>query len=336
MNQIDRYVYAVTRYLPEDIREDVSKELRGNIEDMLPKQPTEQEINQVLLEFGSPFKLANEYNPKKRYLIGPGYYDYYISILKMVVGICIAVFAGLSMVEWVVDLPIKINHVESVIKLTTSILAAGVEGALQAFFWVTLVFFMIERSGVEEGRMPFSKEHWKPEDLPKIPMNHKSKISRGETVFSIFMTVLFTTFLYFQPQLIAIYIKDDNGLMNATPLFNIDRLQTYMPIILGMAFLQLGVYIWQYMKGNWNLPLAIGNAFNNILFAIMVAVMLYDNSLFHEGFFSEVAKLLKTSTKVVLEWSERARWICMIIIIVICIGESVVSFVKTRDKIVLH
>lgn len=329
MNLIDRYVYAVTRYLPEDIQEDVSKELRGNIEDMLSNQPTEQEIYQVLQEFGSPKKLANEYNPKKRYLIGPGFYDQYISILKMVVGICIAVFAGISVIEWAVDVPLNVNQVESITKLITSIVAAGVEGALQAFFWVTLVFFILERSGVEDGRMPFSNEQWKPEDLPEIPVSNKSKISRGETIFSIFITVFFTAFIYFQPQLIAVYIKDDNGITNATPLFNIDRLEIYMPIILIMAFLQLGIYIWKYLKGHWYLPLAVGNAVNNALFAIMVAVMLNDNSLFHEGFFTEAAKIFKTSTKTVMEWSERSVWICMIIIIAISIGESVVGFVKS-------
>jgi hypothetical protein len=250
----------------------------------------------------------------------------------MVVGICIAVFTGISIIEWAVDVPIKINQLESLTKLITSIIAAGVEGALQAFFWVTLVFVILERSGVENGRMPFSKEQWKPTDLPEIPVNNKRKISRGETIFSVFMTVFFTAFIYFQPQLIAIYIKDDNGITNATPLFDIDRLQTYMPIILFLAFLQLGIYIWQYLKGSWNIALAIGNTINNVLFAIMVAVMINDNSLFHEGFFSEAAKIFKTSTKVALEWSERSRWICMMIIIAICIGESVVGFVKSAKS----
>jgi hypothetical protein len=35
MEMIDRYVYAVTKRLPEKQREDVSDELRGLIEDML-------------------------------------------------------------------------------------------------------------------------------------------------------------------------------------------------------------------------------------------------------------------------------------------------------------
>jgi hypothetical protein len=300
---------------------------------MLSEQPTEQEIYQVLQEFGSPLKLANEYNPKKRYLIGPGYYDHYISVLKMIVGICIAVFAGISIVEWAVDMPTKFSQVESITNLITSTISAVVEGALQAFFWVTLIFFILERSGVEDGRIPFSKEQWKPENLPEIPVNTKSKISRSETVISVFMTVFFTAFIYFQPQLIAIYIKDGNGITSVTPLFVIDRLQTYMPIILCLAFVQLGIYIWKYLKGYWTLPLAIGNTINNILFAIMVAVMLNDNSLFHEGFFLKAVKIFAPSATSAMEWSERSRWICMVVIIAICIGESVAGFIKsTRSR----
>ena len=36
MKLIDRYIYAVTSYLPEEAREDVGKELKSNIEEMLP------------------------------------------------------------------------------------------------------------------------------------------------------------------------------------------------------------------------------------------------------------------------------------------------------------
>jgi hypothetical protein len=106
-----------------------------------------------------------------------------------------------------------------------------------------------------------------------------------------------------------------------------------MPIILCLAFVQLGIYIWKYLKGYWTLPLAIGNTINNILFAIMVAVMLNDNSLFHEGFFLKAVKIFAPSATSAMEWSERSRWICMVVIIAICIGESVAGFIKsTRSR----
>ncbi|NLZ83527.1 MAG: hypothetical protein GX915_07675 [Clostridiales bacterium] len=92
MKLIDRYIYAVTGYLPEETREDVGRELQSNIKEMLPDNPSEDQVYKVLVDLGNPWELASEYNSKKRYLIGPIYYHNYISVLKLVIGICIAVF----------------------------------------------------------------------------------------------------------------------------------------------------------------------------------------------------------------------------------------------------
>ena len=73
MNLIDRYVYSVAEYLPGDIANDVTRELRSNIEDMLPENHTEEDVYRVLEELGNPLELAKEYHPGKRYLIGPGF-----------------------------------------------------------------------------------------------------------------------------------------------------------------------------------------------------------------------------------------------------------------------
>ena len=43
MEMMERYIYAVTKYLPEAQREDVAMELSGNILDMLPESPSEEE-----------------------------------------------------------------------------------------------------------------------------------------------------------------------------------------------------------------------------------------------------------------------------------------------------
>jgi uncharacterized membrane protein len=85
MNLIDRYVYAVTEHLPANTKEDVSKELRANIMDMLPDNPSEDEIKAVLTKLGNPVKLAHEYSQSKNYLIGPELYDSYITVVKIVV-----------------------------------------------------------------------------------------------------------------------------------------------------------------------------------------------------------------------------------------------------------
>lgn len=54
MDLIEKYVYEVVRHLPEDSREDVKKELRSNILDMLAEDYTEDDVRKVLTELGDP------------------------------------------------------------------------------------------------------------------------------------------------------------------------------------------------------------------------------------------------------------------------------------------
>ncbi len=331
MNLIDRYVYAVTEYLPEDIREDVGKELRTNIEDMLPEPATEKDIYQVLEELGSPWKLANEYNPRKRYLIGPGYYDKYLSTLKTVIGICILVFTGIALLTWVLDLQNSGSQFENASKLITDLLSAVFEGALQGAFWVTIVFVVLERCGVEAGNIPYFNKRWTPEDLPVVPVSKSSRISRVETVFSMFFTILFAALVYFRPQLIAIYVKDDTGTVDATPLFNTERLQSYILIILLMAIIQLGLFVWKYFAGSWNKPLAIGNAIYNIASCILLIAVLNDNSLFNQEFISVIAKLIDTSSATVSTWLDKSIKITGVVVVIICTIDSISAFIKCRN-----
>ena len=59
-NMIERYVHDVARRLPEKDREDVKKELRANIYDMLPDGASDDAIKKVLYELGSPASLAEK------------------------------------------------------------------------------------------------------------------------------------------------------------------------------------------------------------------------------------------------------------------------------------
>lgn len=332
MNLIDRYVYAVTKHFQKDTREDVGKELRANIEDMLPENYTDKDVYQVLEELGSPRKLANEYNPQKRYLIGPGYYDDYLSVLKLVVGICAAVLAGIAVIGFAIEPPVDGYTNNNLILLLTELIAAVFDGAIQGALWVTIIFVILERSGVESGQVPFSNKQWTPQDLPELPLNDKKKISRGETVFSMFFTVLFTTVIYVKPQLIAIYIKDDSGVLNAVPLFNIERLQTYLAIFFVFLIIQFGIFIWKYITGSWNLPLAIVNAIYNVAFCILIIVMINDQALFNTEFFTKLVENTKESSIQISSWFDMSKWIFVAVFVVINIWNSISSIIKSLRR----
>lgn len=182
MNLIDRYLYAVGEYLPQDIREDILEELRANIEDMLPENPTEEDLYGVLEKLGSPMQLSNEYNPQRKYLIGPGYFNKYIEILKTVVGICIIVFTSISVINFIINQG-GMNLIDIIVGLFTNAITGALVGAIQAMFWVTLIFVILEVSGVELGYTPLQGREWTPDMLANISMDDKMRIPRSETIF---------------------------------------------------------------------------------------------------------------------------------------------------------
>lgn len=333
MKLIERYVYAVTEHLPEDIRDDVGKELRANIEDMLPDNPTDADVYKVLEELGNPYKLASEYNPKKRYLIGPGLYDRYISVLKLVIGICAAVFFGLCVFGWAMEPPFGEDMTRNFTSLFTDLFSAVFEGVLQAALWVTIVFVVLERNGVESGYLPFGNKKWTPNDLPEVPVQNKKKISRGETVFSMILTIFFTAFLYFQPEYIALYYKGVDRSMKIIPLFASEVLRSYMSIIVLLAVLQIGIFIWKFIRGNWNVALAIANALYNVAISILLIVMLNDNSLFNPNFFSTFAHVTDAASQNLAMWLDRSKWMFLVVFIAICIWDSIAGFINSIGKV---
>jgi len=322
MSLIDRYIHAVAAYLPKDTCDDVIKELRANIEDMLPENPTENDVYKVLEKLGNPLELANEYYPRKRYLIGPVYYDTYLAILKMVVGICIAVFTGITAVVSILN-PSELISTAKVAELFTNIISGVLTGATQGAFWVTLVFVILERSGVESGDILFSNGKWTPDSLPEIPKNDNMKISRKETVFEIICTIIITALLCIQPQLIAIYTKGMNGVLNITPLFEVNRLKSYTVFIFALAVFQLAIFIWKYIAKRWNVPLIAGNTVLNVLLCILAAVMLSDGELFNPGFANAIAELMNGTIDTAAMWFDRGRWIFLVFFIGICIWDSI-------------
>ncbi|MEN6314739.1 MAG: hypothetical protein ABFD25_10870, partial [Clostridiaceae bacterium] len=251
MEMIDRYVCAVTECLPEDTREDVAKELRANIEDMLPDNAAEKDVRAVLERLGDPVILANEYRQAKKYLIGPALYDNYISVLKLVIGIAVVVFTFLSLLG---NLSKPVDGA-GFADLIASALSGALEGAGQAFVWVTVVFAIFERCGVSESYKPLKKHKWTVDDLQPATTSAKSKIPRSEAIVSIVFTVIFTVLLIYRPQFIGWYENGKNGIELIAPVFNIGSLKPYIPAFILLALFQLCLSAYKLIAGKWVLPL---------------------------------------------------------------------------------
>jgi len=335
MNQtdwIERYLNAVAERLPEDTREDVKKELRANIEDMLPDAPTEEDIRNVLGKLGNPVKLANEYRQTKRYLIGPDLYDNYISVLKLVIGIAVIVFAFIGMLGHIANPPKNFSEdsVNFITNAVSGVISAVFDGAIQAFMWVTVVFAILERAGLGEGKLSFTKKAWSVEDLPETAIPVKSRISRSETVVGMVFTIIFSSILIFQPQLFGWYEKGSSGLIHNIPVFNLDRLHSYIPVIILLFAASFILSVYKLIVMRWKLPLAIVNTINNIAVSIFVLVMLSDRSIIGRGFISRIAEVLKKPAADVSQGFNSLLTVVIIIVIVFSAIDSVSGFVKSR------
>lgn len=330
MKLIDRYVDAVTARLPENMREDIMRELNANIEDMLPENPSEEDVRRVLEKLGSPVKLANEYSPKKRYLIGPELYDSYISVLRLVITILAAVVVFSSLISEIFNPRVEEGLVSLSVGIFVKIIVSAVEGVMQGFVWVTVVFAILERTGVNEGQMPFAKKKWTVDDLDKEPVSKKRKISRGETIFSMVWVVLFTSILYFSPQLIGIYGKRGDGIVLTAPLFENGRLGSYMFMIILIAVLQFSILAWKFIAMKWSIPLAVGNTFINIVVCILLFVMVSDSSLINQNFVTSFADLTKIPlSEVSSGWSWGLKMFG-VVFVVISTWDSISGFLKCR------
>ena len=157
MKLIEVYIQEVTRRLPEKNRGDIALELRSTIEDMLPDDYREEDVMSVLEKLGSPALLANGYRDQPMHLIGPRYFDVYITLLKMILPI-----AGvISLISMVATYMFNYSGEEAIINMVISIIGEGIgtllEVGLQVFFWLTLVFAIIERTDKKRYGTPNSK-----------------------------------------------------------------------------------------------------------------------------------------------------------------------------------
>ena len=251
-NLIERYVYDVTRRLPEKDREDVKKELRANIYDMLPENANDEAIKKVLYELGSPASLAEQYRSHPRYLISPAYFDEYVNALKwilplvgvivMLIGFAVGAFDAAKTNS--TNIPFIISGVIS------KGVSMGVSAAFQALVWTTIGFVIAEHSGEKKSK---NGEHgWRVEDLPEV-QNPKAAIPLSEGIAELVISVLFSILglLYCTGQLpfMMVFAQGDMVFYN---IFSQSFLNMLVPFILVSMVLAIMQGIAKIKDRRWS------------------------------------------------------------------------------------
>lgn len=299
MNLIDRYVYAVTKGLPQKQREDIDKELRTLIDDMLEQyqgdEPHTKKIERVLIGLGDPELLADSYRESKKYLIGPQNFDKYILMLKLVSG---AVFIGISIAS-VIDGVFTTQT--DITNMIVDYIATMFYALLQGFAWVTAGFAIAEYNGVNLPNKNVENEAWSPSDLPLLPEKAAS-ISRIESVFAILFSTIFTSIFYFAPQMFAAYIRDGAGGMNVIPVFNVEVLSKYKALILVVFILGVAKEALKLIIGRWNLKLSYSLTLLNISALALTLIIFANQAIWNVNFISEILRYASIEVDPLNQW----------------------------------
>ncbi|MGG0705739.1 HAAS signaling domain-containing protein [Bacillus paramobilis] len=305
MNLIDIYVEEVAKRLPEKNREDIILELRSTIEDMLPDDYSENDEKRVLEKLGSPVSLANGYLDRPMHLIGPRYFDVYTTLLKMIIPIA----AVIALIAMVAENFVGYNGEQAVLNVILNLIGKGIgeiiEVGLHVFFWLTLVFAILERTDKDKGTQPLttSLKKWTPDDLKNISYVPKKKsISKFEVFGGLMWTAIWGTLYFYANHLVGVYHGTESGLKFVASTFNQDVLLQYWPIVVIMIVFEIGISLYKLVQGQWTKKLAIGNAILQIVGTIVFIVIVVNPHLFNEGFITYVTNVFTTSPEELKKW----------------------------------
>ena len=272
---VERYLYDVVRRLPEKQRNDIQQELRTLIEDMAEEKAAGGEVTDdilmsVLEELGDPAKLASKYREEGNCLIGGEYYTLYCQVLKIVLacvgfGMTIAVSVSFFVTSvtdsasgWMQSLT------GSFVDLFSIPLAL-----IQAFGWVTLSFYIMQRNQVKIDQ---KYKSWNIKDLPEIP-DKKAVISRGESVVGIVFSVLIMIMFICAPEFVGIWIKGTGKEFISIPALNLSIWSAILPFMLISLFVGIMDEMVKLIHGRYNMAVMYVNIISNCITIVMTLII---------------------------------------------------------------
>ena len=334
MDLINIYVQEVARRLPEKIREDISLELRSTILDMLPDDFTDNDVNQALESLGNPAVLASRYRDRPMHLIGPKFYDIYMTLLKMISLIVVIVtfilfFIGKSGYIFGSGL--------SPLVIASTVLGEAIwillESIIQVFFWVSIVFIILERTigSSDDIALSLLGKKWTPKELTHIhyiPL--KREIKMGEVLFALFWTIVWALLYFNASNIIGIYEKGNDGLELVLPIFNQETLMSYLVIVLIVMGLELFRVVYMAIVRQWTFKLALSNTFIHLVSLFVLIVIVNNPHLFHPEFVPYMADLVDKPFDSVIITVNWIKWAIIATMIVTSVIDAYNGFRKTK------
>ncbi|SER79729.1 hypothetical protein SAMN04487944_11082 [Gracilibacillus ureilyticus] len=302
MNLVDTYIHEVTRRLPEKSRNEIELELESIIYDMLPDEYNEKEVESVLEKLGDPAVLASRYSDRPMHLIGPKYYDIYLTLLKIILPVSIIIsLVSVAAVQFLngEDMGMAELTLTAIFRETISNV---ISVSVQTFFWLTLLFAVMERMDKKNDGTPLSINFrpWTPEDLKTVTYIPREKAVRKMEVYgAIIWTAIWATIYFYADHLLGIYEKGENGWKLVTPAVNQDLLLSFWPFVILFIGSEIFLVVYKLIKREWDSKMAWFTTIYEIISSIVFIIIFTRPNFFKEDFLQLNSEMLNTSLSVV-------------------------------------
>ena len=268
----ERYISATIRSLTPQVQDDVRAELEASIAHAIDARLEQGEARDdaeraVLTELGDPSVLAAGFADRPLHLIGPKYYLVWWRLLKLLLIIVpVCAFGGVMLGQLIAGAPTG--------EVVGTAVVAALGSVVHVGFWVTLVFFILERTGADTG------VKWNLDQLPEPTQNGAG---RADAIASIVFLVLgvgavfWDAFIGFFPTEGAPIAILDPGLWPWGIAF-------LLALIAAEALLAVVVYA----RRGWTIGAALINTALAVAFSVWSLILLAQGELLNPEFLSHV------------------------------------------------
>ena len=318
---IERYVYAVTKYMKADLKKDVSAELETIIQDMLEERcgdvmPTEHDIRVVLTELGTPAELASKYKSETQdCLIGQPYCNLYVYVLKIVTA---CVIGGMLLAQIMAAV---ISHTIWYIAIFR-IIGGIFGGVLTGFAFVTLLFAFFYKRGIKVEGLSDGIDN-----LPPVPQK-TNQISKADSIVGIIFSVIFTLVFLVCPQIICIaFVK--NGVSVYEPLFNLEYIRQTWYLILAFGILGVAKDSVRLIDGSYTKRVMFATMITNIIDGALTTIWLLNDKVMNQDFFDGIEHLFGKDAEVISQVFIHFNMVFLAIILFALTIDCIETVVKT-------
>ena len=246
----------------------------------------------MLRELGHPTELAAKYSNTKNWLIGPEYFDIYLTVLKIVPAVSVFGVILAQVIGYITEPP------QNILTAIGLLFASAFSAAIQAFAWVTGIFALVEHFAKDA---PYKKD-WNPADLPQVP-EQKNRIRRSEPIVGIVFTVLFLVVINTIPHLLGAYIFNDSA-YTIIPLFDLDIFYKLLPLIDIMICIGIVKELLRLIVGRYTVSLALALISLNIISMVMFIWLFGPSSeIWNQNFMAGLGAEWSNSADAAYSWS---------------------------------